>query len=566
MLTIPDSIKALYKTDGVHKNFRVHFPNGELPDITNDNVVRESLHFTESLCSQDVFKFGLAEASVLEFETVGISNMYGMTIEASIEIDGSSLSAADKASIAAGTWDGTWDAVNEIFAIPLGSFKVDSCPRDHQNMAHRKLTAYTTYTGTAENSPFEEAKLTNFLATASGNYEPDITKLIYAAFGWTNQATRDALTKSVFMPWANIPTESVLQPIVYVSSQTYVRATLTCKKIVAPDTITSPTEIPADYLYGLELNGPIDMETPGAWLETTLANTGYYSDDDIAKALTQMKYCLSPYLQSVKPKNCFAGDIPIFYPKYASTTNPYVTLYVPTSVTFSVWAGGAGQGSPTFTTISSTPTLYQYTNTPPAVVASFPATGSYISTPTYVNCYDFLDILAGYTSLSGQFGRVDRLGGYKTVTLDPTSPTSVVPGDYAECWWDEYDVSPIGTVTVTYKDNDAAEMTAEIEIGSGLSRYDMTDNETLKSLSSADLTSVTNIITGDFATNAANVGFTPIDLTMQGWPWLEAGDALQITAEDGTTVDTYALRVEMSGIQNLQMAITAQGGTIIGEA
>ena len=143
MLNIPNSVKNLFKTDGVYKNFRVHFPNGEMADITNENVVQESVKFTESLCSQSTFKFGLAEASVLEFETVGIGNMYGMTIEASVEIDCSSLSAGDKATIAAGTWDGTWDAVNEVFAVPYGTFRVQSCPRDHQSMAHRKVTAYT---------------------------------------------------------------------------------------------------------------------------------------------------------------------------------------------------------------------------------------------------------------------------------------------------------------------------------------------------------------------------------------------------------------------------------------
>ena len=160
MLNIPSSVKTLFQTDGIHKNFRVHFPNGEFGDITNDNVVQESVKFTESLCSQSTFKFGLAEASVLEFETVGIGNMYGMMIEASIEIDCSSLSAADKAAIAAGTWDGTWS--DDVFGIPLGTFRVNSCPRDHQSMAHRQVTAYTISTFKAERIP-----LSSYLGTSS---------------------------------------------------------------------------------------------------------------------------------------------------------------------------------------------------------------------------------------------------------------------------------------------------------------------------------------------------------------------------------------------------------------
>ena len=73
----------------------------------------------------------------------------------------------------------------------------------------------------------------------------------------------------------------------------------------------------------------------------------------------------------------------------------------------------------------------------------------------------------------------------------------------------------------------------------------------------------TTYLTGEFKANCVAAAFTPIELTMQGWPWLEAGDAITFTAEDGTTVESYALRVEMSGIQYMTAIITAQGGEII---
>lgn len=149
MLNIPDSIKNLFKADGVRKNFRAHFPNGELPDITNDNIVQESVRFAESLCSQDVFKFGLAEASMIEFETVGVANMYGMWMECSCEIDTSSLSASELASAGAEGYDGTLvlaadsDLGYGFYRVPYGVFRVESCPRDHQAKAHRVVTAYS---------------------------------------------------------------------------------------------------------------------------------------------------------------------------------------------------------------------------------------------------------------------------------------------------------------------------------------------------------------------------------------------------------------------------------------
>jgi hypothetical protein len=94
----------------------------------------------------------------------------------------------------------------------------------------------------------------------------------------------------------------------------------------------------------------------------------------------------------------------------------------------------------------------------------------------------------------------------------------------------------------------------------------MKDNAILTNIVTSDINEILDLILGDFATNSASAAFTPAELNMQGWPWLEAGDALQITAEDGTVVNTYALRVEMSGIQNLTATITAEGGEIIGEA
>ena len=69
----------------MQKNIRIHFPNGEHEDITNKNVIAESMSFKESLCSRNSLKFGLCEASVFQIETVGVGNIKGCTIEVSLE-------------------------------------------------------------------------------------------------------------------------------------------------------------------------------------------------------------------------------------------------------------------------------------------------------------------------------------------------------------------------------------------------------------------------------------------------------------------------------------------------
>ena len=83
------------------------------------------LSFSESVCSDSVFRFGCADASVLSFETVGVPNMLGMVIECSMEFKNG----------------------NDSVTIPYGTFTVDSCPRDHKSMQHRKVTAYAQTVG-----------------------------------------------------------------------------------------------------------------------------------------------------------------------------------------------------------------------------------------------------------------------------------------------------------------------------------------------------------------------------------------------------------------------------------
>lgn len=87
MLYIPEEVKDVLKRDSVKKNLRISFPNGEHEDITNENIIAESMSFTESICSKDDFRLGLTESPTLEFDTFGVDNIRGMEIDVSLEID-----------------------------------------------------------------------------------------------------------------------------------------------------------------------------------------------------------------------------------------------------------------------------------------------------------------------------------------------------------------------------------------------------------------------------------------------------------------------------------------------
>ena len=603
MLNIPSSVKALFQADCVHKNFRVHFPNGEMADITNDNVVQESVKFTESLCSQSTFKFGLAEASVLEFETVGIANMYGMTIEASVEIDCSSLSAADKATIAAGTWDGTWDAVNEVFAVPYGVFRVESCPRDHQSMAHRKVTAYSVGINKTNAIRMQEATLNRYtqyiyhdlnpqdiFAATSAGPSSDLSSFGYTSTDFTFPRSETIGSNGPnFYLWWGLDGNLMKYAALRLKQGTVIKS----EGFGEPYSTPSLTEGVVVFNY--------DEKALDAQMDTLLASMHQKYDsransygESTANAGLKLVYPRMEfgfYFHKVgsgdsrndqgpdtvlkfsdnAPVAPFDGIAPL--PSGYETVETYSTIYcIPNSF---IIEEVVSQGGNIIETIDHQITVGQITAKRWTAVSDMgirlriapTLKGRYYYTDyfnSFTNAVNFLDVLQGYIELNANFAKANRLGGYEQIRLDNSSPQLIIPNDYSEAWWDEYDVDPIGTVTITYKNGDDEE-TAEIRIGDGQSKYDMTGNEVLQKLDDVTYNSLVSDINTYFAPHTNTVAFTPIELTMQGWPWMEAGDALQITAEDGTVVETYALRVEMSGIQHLTATITAEGGEIIEE-
>lgn len=612
MLTIPSTVQALFKTDGVYKNFRVHFPNGEFPDITNDNVVQESVKFTESLCSQSTFKFGLAEASVLEFETVGIGNMYGMTIEAGIEIDCSSLSAADKTAIASGTWDGTWDSVNEVFYIPYGRFRVESCPRDHQSMAHRQVTAYTEsfpnlteYPGLPEftyaSSIFVRQSALEATAFGTGlvsQGSSSTTQAYSHIYFWNSNGEQlnfdiwddDSLQQYEKM-YYETPilyqfhyTWDTLPSFISVDMPSYDAAAYEAFGVAVAKAIT---DAGLDITYNQKKEKIFDsnetaLRRHAPWLFYPCYITTLLTENAVSYNETIQKIepgALVPVICRSDTKAsagfwCQNGTYVVGSSRFASiqkfTQGNNILIRV-------------GNDMLTLTStgyLTSAPTLTQYglsTYDAPIAIKSTGTqkiqyirsasdiTSKAISNGTYVNSIDYIKLINGLLETRAEFVKTDRFGGFETLRLDDSSPISVSPGDYAECWWDEYDVDPIGTVVANYSSEDNADNVTNITISRGASVYDMTGNEILANISGADLSTITSIIRTNFAPHTDAVAFTPTELTMQGWPWIEAGDALQITAEDATVVDTYALRIEMNGIQHLQSVITAEGGEIIAE-
>lgn len=140
MLNVPEPIQALFKRDNVLKNIRITFPDGDRADICNDQLVKESVSFKESLATADPITFGLCEASTISFTCVNVENINGLRIFVYIEIDISSLTAEQQTE-----WGHTSADVPFVYyPVPLGLFVVDECKRKNAiNM--RSVTAYSPF-------------------------------------------------------------------------------------------------------------------------------------------------------------------------------------------------------------------------------------------------------------------------------------------------------------------------------------------------------------------------------------------------------------------------------------
>ena len=576
MLNVPETVKALFKADGVRKNFRVQFPNGELPDITNDNIVQESVKFTESLCTQDVLKFGLTEASVIEFETVGVANMYGMTIECGIEIDLSSLSASEIAEIAAGSWDGIYVSESDsdigfpFFRVPYGVFRVESCPRDHQAMTHRRVQAYTYSPSDLNENPFEIKKQETINLYTS--YNPNVYKLMLETVGYTlpRVMTDEGFTsEDVTMEWA-YPSGSQRPELTFTvevkdaQGATYTVACAFTYQIGY--TQTNPKRIDMADLYSADLHGVIydtvlldianalrddpvgiDLEQSGFDTWRNLARATLTDNDSFGEPFDYLYPGILYYTEydsgSISGKTQYQKtDIrqttPVLYPyvnefsgqirTYAGTkTVDYIfgTFVAPRSISIFItgddvfrriyqksFESGEAATFKHFIPTNAIPDLaleIEPARTGDMLVDRAVNTGA-----SYSGKISAKDVIAGVLELMAEFGKISRKGTFELVRLSNASPEAIHPGNYQEFWWDEFDVLPIGTARYTYTDDERNEILVDYEFGEGGSIYDLSDNEVLKVMAGANEQSVNAVIDDLFVPHLGPIAFTPVDMTM----------------------------------------------------
>lgn len=611
MLNIPDEVKALFQSDSIFKNFHVHFPNGEHTDLNNENITAESVEFTESLCSQESFRFGLTEASELKFTCVNVPNIRGVTLEAAIEIDVATLGAAWISSHQPSGTEAFLDpqvctySGRDLYRVPYGVFIVDTCPRNHETMYKRDVTAYTERLENDSVTNTAQYALMSAFMPGVTTYSPCEKQLANAVLYSANPAELEGAgytkTQAEAGP-GNVTSGAPQNEVLYTVYRTDgVERTLRVREVFN----AYNTPYISTSMYGVELTdigedaylaGVIEKLED---LEIDIERSGYSSFEELARLCIEdhahMFLGVARYMQ-IGSGTYQQWDQFIDLPLTTTTVYPYgFDAPAPTQILgTAVYVGGAINltlGAPAPNVVRRyTPACYVYEDTDNSALATQALTISstlqskmqiIIGGNTYsYNAFSFANavsltgVVEGTLELQCKFGSPARTGGMEITGLDNSAPVSVAPGNYSELWYDETTISPIGYALIKFKGEDGTEQDTTVQIGTGSSIYDLTQNEVLQNtvftVTDAEAEQgvtvkdkIVDFLNAVFTPNIPDMSFVPIELTKRGLPYLEAGDAIEITTGDAQTVPSFILRQTISGIQFLTADVESANGEAI---
>ena len=574
MIQVPESIKELYHRDTCKKNIRIHFPDGERSDICNDLIVKDTVSFTESLCSQSSLKFGLTESPVFECETVGVGNIKGARIEVFCEIYCDS-------SITGAEWRVDLEAY--VYSIPYGVFIVDSCKRQG-DIIHRKIVAYSEiYSFKWGISTFEKAKELTSLPSST-TYTPS---LVYFLCANGFPIGDDAFT---------------VTPL--------------------PTQVPGTTRFPDSGYYNGKINGEscfiVIKITKTLWGFNNNPNSADYheindllrfsADSQNAKALRE----IDDWLKNVRIlghenlKNEHLFSVVYFRPSgeivYQKKTDRY-PYYINPQMPSNFYPSGSNSGELSVTCPSAvTYEIYDLNHilveektwdlcsnvTCDKMVFNNSLLKSLkVSFPTIKNAASDFRIQIGevdvqqlensFYELMGEFGFVQRNGGVKIVNIkrqfgllplqtlypdDDVYPQGVTggwlyPEDYQSCWYDDVYSLPFGAIKCTYKDSNEAEWEFWLYL-SGFDDnslpdtyqvYDLSENYVIQQ--NVWTQNQIQSLCENIANNINGVSYMPVDFVGRGLPYVEAGDTFEILTKSNESITTIVLNRTITGEQTL---------------
>ena len=129
------------------------------------------------------------------------------------------------------------------------------------------------------------------------------------------------------------------------------------------------------------------------------------------------------------------------------------------------------------------------------------------------------------------------------------------PSEYSQLWTDTMGEQSFRYLIITYKtlDENNSEVDAVLQRtvnANGTTDYNMSDNWLFRNLvwTAADVGNYADAM----VTKMQDIRWFPFEMWAAGLPYVETGDAIEITDRDGNTHNSYILQRQLQGIQNLQ--------------
>lgn len=584
MLNIPEAVKEQFKKDGVLKNIRIVFPNGEYNDISNDRLIKESLKFDESISSREYIQFGLCEASQISFECVDIDDIKGLEIEVFVEID-----VTDEAV----PHDISPDVPFPFYSVPLGKFIVDEAKLDAK-MQTRKVTAYSRisdlpnydwwtnlHTIFYSNYPLNFNVMNFIVATNNKIFDTTDFESTPISSGWVKLNTISPFDGGSRFLAATDTFESENGKKYFIEYQigesyAYYNQLYSDQYLKVPNTnrLGRLDKYTLSNNYEISRNNSIDT------INRTISN----ADDLIDYVLNMLDFIglPNPIMMyryagwgdagiSYIGKTLFVGDMFLLPPKLIIPGTASATIYEVTSGgnVYKCGVGLAFIDDMTNVNISEITTGFENWTIP--IYADYIEETSYALDATFAKkilSFDMRKYLESYVELHGCFGHINRYGYFDMielaeVTLDGLFPANdiypsndlypkeyglvIVDTDKQEIienessidLWFEKKIIGFGRLVCEYtssevldEDNNPAQVIHQVswDDDERMATYDVSDNEFIKSgvWTKAQI----EALLAPLITALQKIMYYPAEVSMVGLPYIEAGDELFVNCHN----------------------------------
>lgn len=564
MLNIPYEVQQALRKGDMRKNYKMKV-NDVDPDtgertylytIDNDSLVSESVKVDERMVTGKVLKFGLCEGSSLEFQYFDHPNINGKDVQVYCSVE-----------YVDGNGDAAW------YDIPMGWYTVDQCPMQWDTGIF-KVTAYNKL-----KSKYLDAKANALIEDIIAQGEDGRTDV------------------SIYTILKNVLNDYSIEEYTETTSELLINSTLTnfiVQTTVATDsqgqslgtywaaynlTIRYNLDSYYDYYRYIISLGLLKGKIQSLFSNTMYtyaydASTGWsvYQLEDYAKVNTVTSKAFGGSMEFLEGTILAAPD------DYASdyhTNTGYYWISIPLIIESS------SSQQPSVTPEKEAQMRQKLNNWLTEIDFSVTAIKKILSdmekyrmeSSDITTDITLRELQSAVYETMCQYGQLDRetdlftgvelnQGGlYPSETLYPDDalyPLGTMehpfPSTYSKLWTDTVGEQSFKYLIITYKameNGQEVDKTLQRTVNAdGTTNYNMSDNWLFRNLiwTAADV--------GDYADamvlKMKDIRWFPFEMWCAGLPYVETGDAIEITDKQGNTHTSYVLTRTLDGIHNLQ--------------